>query len=319
MTAKIKYPEGAEFAFTILDDTDDTTVKNGKPVYELLKELGIRTTKTVWAFDAAPENKGPYFAGETLSSEEYKRWVRDLSDNGFEIAFHNATMGSSPRDETIHALNFIESEFGRPVRLHCNHGQNRENLFWGDQRYTTYFLKTLMRLVAKHKSWVTYEGANPDSPFYWADIASQKLSYIRSFAYKKLNGAKIPPGRPFRDGKKIHNTMFFNTTDAPNIKAFNAIVNPDSIDKLHKQNGWAIISTHMGKGFYLNGRLNVEFENTMRYLSALPGMYVPVSNLLDFIGSETGGDEPTIYERYKMEYMHIMDRIMARLTGFEGF
>ena len=90
MRNKTIYPSNAEFAFTILDDTDDTTVNNGRPVYDLLSELGLRTTKTVWAFDTPEENRGPYFAGETLSSPRYLEWVHQLADKGFEIAFHNA-------------------------------------------------------------------------------------------------------------------------------------------------------------------------------------------------------------------------------------
>ena len=45
-----KFPNGARFAFTILDDTDDGTVQNTKPVYDALFELGIKASKTVWAY-----------------------------------------------------------------------------------------------------------------------------------------------------------------------------------------------------------------------------------------------------------------------------
>ena len=119
MRNNLAYPSGAEFAFTILDDTDDTTVANGRPVYDFLYDLGLRTTKTVWAFDTTPENRGPYFAGETLSSPEYLEWVHELAANDFEIAFHNATMGSSLRKDTIRAFDLIKNEFGQagPVTL----------------------------------------------------------------------------------------------------------------------------------------------------------------------------------------------------------
>ena len=36
MNSKIKWPEGKDFAFTIFDDTDDSTLENVKDVYAFL-------------------------------------------------------------------------------------------------------------------------------------------------------------------------------------------------------------------------------------------------------------------------------------------
>ena len=249
MRSKLTYPSGAEFAFTILDDTDDTTVANGRPVYDFLTELGLRTTKTVWAFDTPTENRGPYFAGETLSSPEYLEWVHELASNGFEIAFHNATMGSSRREDTIRALDLLKKEFGQEVRLHCNHGQNRENLNWGVDRYNSYAIRNLLDLYCKFQSYPKFEGDNPESPYYWTDEADKRLSYIRAFTYRRLNGAKIPPGRPFRDPTKQSGPLFFNTTEASDVSVFNKFINIATIDKLSEQKGWEIVSTHLGTGF----------------------------------------------------------------------
>ena len=43
-----RFPNNKKFAFTILDDTDLSTVENVGPVYRLLAELDMRTTKSVW-------------------------------------------------------------------------------------------------------------------------------------------------------------------------------------------------------------------------------------------------------------------------------
>lgn len=313
MSSNLVYPSCTEFAFTILDDTDDTTIVNGRPVYDFLQELGMLTTKTVWAFDTPKENRGPYFAGETLSSPEYLQWVHELSTCGFEIAFHNATMGSSVREDTIKALDFIEKEFESPVRLHCNHGQNKENLFWGIDRYSAYPLNKLFHLLSLFRSYPRFEGNNSKSPYFWSDIAEKRLAYIRAFAFKQLNGMRIPPGRIYRDTSKLSAPIFFNTADAPDVKAFNELVNPASIDRLRKQKGWAIVSTHFGKGFYQNGKLDPEFEKTMRYLASLEGWFVPVSQLLDFLKNETGAKVLSKHSRLWMEYSHILDRIKGLL------
>src|SRR5437899_2238785 len=50
------WPEGKDFAFTIIDDTDNATLARIRPIYELLSELGLRTTKTVWVYPA-PESE----------------------------------------------------------------------------------------------------------------------------------------------------------------------------------------------------------------------------------------------------------------------
>jgi hypothetical protein len=313
MKNDLSYPSGAKFAFTILDDTDDTTVANGRPVYDFLQELGLRTTKTVWAFDTPPENQGPYFAGETLSSPEYLEWVHELAANGFEIAFHNATMGSSLRQDTIKALDFINSEFGQQVRLHCNHGQNLENLHWGTDRYRSYAIRKLLCFISMFRSHTKFEGNDPESPYYWSDIADKRLSYMRAFTYRQLNGMKIPPRRPYHDKTKQNKILLFNTADAPDVLTFNKLVNPSAIDKLQNQNGWGIVTTHLGKGFYRNNRLNPEFKANMEYLATLPGWFVPSSQLLDFLKVESGKSEISPIEQFRMEYSHVLDRVKARL------
>jgi len=313
MKGKLNYPGGAEFAFTILDDTDDTTLDNGRPVYDLLKQAGLRTTKTVWAFDTAAENQGPYFAGQTLATPDYLEWVKELSSEGFEIAFHNATMGSSTRQDTIRALDYIEEEIGQPVRLHCNHGQNRENLYWGPDRYSTYILKKLLQINSRREATLKFDGHEPQSPYYWADVAVARLTYMRAFAFRRLNGRQIVPGRHFKDPLKKETPILFNTADAPDVHAFNKLVNTKSLEKLRKQGGWAIVSTHIGKGFYRDKKLNPDFQTTIQYLKEQPGWYVPVSQLLDHINSEQGIKELTRLERFMMETSHVMDRLFSRI------
>ena len=144
----IEFPDDRRFAFTILDDTDDATTENLGPIYKLLHEIGMRTTKTVWAVDCPPELQGPFFAGATLQDAEYLAFVKELVQEGFELAFHNATMGSSPRQRTIDALDVLRTEFGELPTVHCNHGLNRENLYWGINRYRTPGLRGSTRSLA---------------------------------------------------------------------------------------------------------------------------------------------------------------------------
>src|SRR6185369_261507 len=141
-------PQGARFAFSVLDDTDDSTLDNVGPLYALLRDLGFRTTKTVWPLDC-PEGSRNFFAAETLQNKSYLGFVHELADAGFEIASHGATMESSRRERTLEGLELIRSEFGCYPRLFCNHGQNRENLYWGSRRFRSAPLRALTRLIGR--------------------------------------------------------------------------------------------------------------------------------------------------------------------------
>ena len=287
MSKRSPFPEGREFAFTILDDTDDTTVENGRPIYDMLQHLGLRTNKTVWALDTPPDEQGPYFAAQTLQDPEYLEWVRELASAGFEIAFHNASMGSSLRGKTIEALGVIAAEFPGMPRLHCNHGQNRENLHWGPPRYSSPELSTALRLVSRLAGGARYEGHVQDSPYYWEDVAAERIAYVRRFTFMKLDCGRIRPGRPYFDSQKPDVRCWFNTADAANVDAFRSLVTRESIDELHAAKSWSIVSTHLGKGFCRDGRVDPEVERVLEYLAALRGWYVPASELLDYLAAET--------------------------------
>ena len=83
------------FNFTIIDDTDDATLENIKPVYDFLYEKKIFITKTVWVYP--PRDK--HSKGDSLQRPEYLKYIKELSDKGFEIALHNVGSGDYTRDE----------------------------------------------------------------------------------------------------------------------------------------------------------------------------------------------------------------------------
>ncbi len=114
-TGKIRWPEGRRFVFTVFDDTDQSTLENTEPVYAFLRDLGFRTTKSVWPIAGRQE---PMLGGSTCEDDEYRRWLLELKADGFEIALHSATYHSSPRADTIQALDRFQEIFGAdPVSL----------------------------------------------------------------------------------------------------------------------------------------------------------------------------------------------------------
>ena len=159
------FPDSARFGFTILDDTDDATVENVQPVYDLLTELGFRTTKTAWPLDC-PEGSRLYRAGQTLANDAYLAFVRDLIGRGFEAAYHGATMESSPRERTERGLRAFTALLGVTPTIYCNHGQNLENLYWGSARYRATPIRIPVALVERLLGKPRYLGHVPGSPYF---------------------------------------------------------------------------------------------------------------------------------------------------------
>ena len=82
---QIQWPEGKKFAFTIFDDTDAATVANTSPVYALLRDLGFRTTKSVWPL--AETEPAVAVGGANCAEDAYRAWALQLQAEVFETGF----------------------------------------------------------------------------------------------------------------------------------------------------------------------------------------------------------------------------------------
>jgi hypothetical protein len=168
-----------------MDDTDVATVANVGPIYRLLTDIGMRTTKTVWPVDC-PEGSKNFSSSSTLEDPNYLDFVLDLERAGFEIAYHGATMESSSRERTAHAIARFLSLFRTPPRVYANHAYNRENLYWGADRIDIPLLRYLYRRLTG-ESPNQYQGHRPGSSWWWGDIASAHLCYIRNLTFDEID------------------------------------------------------------------------------------------------------------------------------------
>lgn len=276
----MEFPNQRRFAFTILDDTDDSTLENVRPVYERLHHYGLLATKTVWPL-ACPEGSRIFFAADTLERPDYLAFVRELLASGFEIGFHGATMETSERERTLRGLEFLKREFGSFPRLHANHGDNRENLYWGAERFRTPWLRALVRLTSGRLGW--FCGEDPKQIYFWGDVCRERIDYVRNFTFPGLNLLAFDPDTPYEAPSTPHVRSWFSTTDAPDGDAFLERITPSAIDRLEAEGGACIVSTHLGKRFVRDGMLRPEIDERLRYLSEKPGWFVPVSPLLDHL------------------------------------
>ena len=313
-TSDGEYPEGGRFVFTILDDTDDATVDNVEPMYELLDSLGMRTTKTVWANDCPPELKGNFFAAQTLRDPPYLALVRRLVDRGFELAFHNAAMGSSCRAQTEKALAFLHEEFGSIPKIHCNHAQNRDNIYWGTQRYRTGLLRRLATTFNCLRPGVSSEGSVEGSAYFWGDLCREHFRFVRGFSFARIDTRSLPPGGPYHDPMTPWVNYWFTTSDAPDVEHFKRLVARDGVERLARDGGVCILSTHLGKGFVRDGRIDPIVESTLRHIADLPGWFAPVSEVLEHLLERSGGII-TPSQRLHLESAHVLDRVTQRFIS----
>jgi hypothetical protein len=298
----VVFPDNKRFALSILDDTDDATLSNVKPVYDVLREYGFHTTKTVWPLDC-PEGSRIFFAAETLQNAPYRDFVH-------EVAFHGATMEASRRERTISALEFLKEEFGYYPRLFCNHGHNRENLYWGHKRFQTTVLRQFSRLARREPAQY-FAGDVEGSDYFWGDLCKEHITYVRNFTFNRINLLKVDPCMPYRLPQTPYVNYWFSTADAPDIDAFNRLLTPERIDQLEREGGVCIVSTHLGKGFAPDGKLNADTTEILRYLAGKPGWFVPVSDMLDYLltyRNAAGG--LTWKERLQLECRFVTDKLI---------
>jgi hypothetical protein len=283
----MKFPSGKDFIFTVLDDTDVSTLGNIKPVYDFLTETKIFTTKTVWpcSFDG----QSAYAGSHTLEDKDYADYVRELSDRGFEIAYHGASMESSTRDKILLSFKIYHDIFGSYPRTYAAHSGNRDNLYWGVQRFNSPFIRFFYRKFIYKDRADFYSGHDVNSVYYWGDIAKNHISYTRNLTYNSINLLNISSNIVYKDNNKPLLNNLFITADAENVEDFCALISKENQDRLEKQRGICILSTHFGKGFVDNGHLHPRARLLIESLSKRNGWFAPVCEVLDYLSSINQG------------------------------
>lgn len=306
-------PGGAPFAFTILDDTDDSTLENARPVYERLHALGFRTTKTVWPLEC-PEGSRHFFAADTLERPEYLEWVRGLIDQGFELGLHGATMESSRRVRTEQGLREIEGHFGFVPQVYANHGFNRENVYWGLDRFQTGWIKGVVRRLRLYGD-ASSEGQDPDSPYFWGDLCQRHVEYVRGFTFAGMDVRRFDPLTPYELESTPFVRYWFSTADAPDATAFKRRVTRRALDRLAGTGGVCILSTHLGKGFASNGRLDPEVDAVLTEIADRGAWRAPVSDVLDHL-RRARKPQPPLSPRQtrRLEFQYLRDRVEERIA-----
>jgi hypothetical protein len=302
------FPGDRRFAFTILDDTDVATVANVKPVYDLLAELGLRATKTVWPC-ACPEGAGDFAGSETLEDPHYLDFCRELQARGFELTWHGATMQSSLRERTIAALERFRDAFGFYPHIHVNHANNLENVYWGAARFDDPMVRFL---VGRSPEVPIFRGHEPRSAHWWGDLCARHMLYGRNLTFDELNLRRINPTMPYRDPRRPLVRFWFSAADADNVDDFVALLAPERQARLEQEGGWCIVATHFGKGFVRDGRVDPRVEALLRQMARRDGWFPNVGELLDRLRQVNGERELPRREWIRMQWRWVGDLLRRR-------
>ena len=211
----------------------------------------------------------------------------------------------------MQALDFLKKEFGAYPTLFCNHGQNRDNLYWGHKRFQTSMLRCVARLL--HKEAASYYlGEVENTDFFWGDLCRRHVRYVRNWTFPRLNMLEVNPEMPYRLSDTPHVNLWFSTANAPNVEAFIQLLKMEKIDRLERAGGLCIVSTHLGKGFVRDGVLDPRVQQILRDLGHRPGWYVPVTEMLDYlVQTQDKGQTLGSWETTMLEARYLLNRLWS--------
>ncbi len=298
----LPYPDGKTFAFTIIDDTDGSTLEVVRCVYDYLLSLGLRTTKTVWVTKPKGASQDPRDSGDTLEDKEYAHYIQMLHRNGFEIALHNVSSGSNRRADILAGIEQFREFIGEYPKINVHHEKSRENLYFAFAQsgrhlanpfrtalfQGSYGLLSRMRRNGKAvPGSCGCTGEDSRSEYFWGDICRARINYVRSNIFlEDLNTLKGSPLMPYASAETPYVNYWFDSSNGDGATRFNAMLSDDNIARLRRERGCAVLYTHFGRGFVsLNSgahEFNVETRQRLRAIAGYPdGWYVPVGELLD--------------------------------------
>jgi hypothetical protein len=303
----IVWPEGKKFAFTVVDDTDLSTVDNTKPVYDLLAENGLITTKTIWPLEATGR---AIMGGHTLQNEEYRDWVLAIRNAGFEVALHGVADSSSDRNRVIAGFEHFREVFGSDPSIHTTHYGQREGMYWGTDRIPV-FLRPLYRAYRGSRV-KRYGGADPGSPYFWGDLCRHRVTFVRNLVFSDINTIRMDPLMPYHDSTRPYVPYWFSSSNGSGVEKFCALISEANQDRLVAEHGACIVYTHFGSNFY---PLRPDFKRLIRRLGSLPGWFVPASTLLNHLGQSRGWPDCQNYKAkfQRMQFMWLRDRLNSHL------
>ena len=304
-TGRIEWPDGKDFAFTVFDDTDLVSLDNVGPVYELLGDLGMRTTKSVWPVKGEGT---PRIGGLTCEDPDYRAWTLALQARGFEIGYHGATYVTAPRHLVAQALESFRDMYGHYPRSMANHSGCAESIYWGADRVSG-ANRLAYNLMTHNSRRGVFRGHVEGDPLFWGDICKANVRYVRNFTYSDVDTLAACPMMPYHDPERPYVNRWFASSEGAEVNTFNRRLAEANQDRLEAQGGACIMYTHFASGFVSDGTVNPRFTQLMTRLAQKNGWFVPVTTLLDYLSAQQGETVITAAQRRGLERRWLLSKL----------
>ncbi|MBM3286729.1 MAG: hypothetical protein FJY88_05190 [Candidatus Eisenbacteria bacterium] len=305
---RIQWPDGKSFAFSIFDDTDNATVQNVGPIYDLLSDLGLRTTKSVWPLRSDP---GDPKWGQSLEDDEYLDFILELKARGFEIGYHGARIGDNPRSVILEALDLFRQRIGHDPKTYAQHSYLIESLYWG-KRQTR--LPLVGNFVMRNRPFPDFLGDDPKSPYFWGDLCKERIAYVRCFEFSDRSLLESDRWTPYHDPQKPYVNFWFsaNGGGALGIDAADEVVRR-RIHRWEESGALILVSAHLAQGLVRDGKPHPGLARTLRLLSESAGWFAPVGEILDHVRSQRGPHLLTRWRGVRQEVAWVKETAARRL------
>lgn len=276
--AEIRWPPHPWRAgFCITDDTDAATLPGVRGVYDLLGALGLKASKTVWAFRPSepcgiPPLPDSIQRGITLEEPDYLDYCVSLRERGFEICLHGASAGNNVRARTARALDLVHERFGGAGTYIC-HAKNAENPYWHEKVAPRGPAQWALAPMSRYRC----SGEDPASPYYWGDLCLEHVRHIRLFRTRDVDTLARNPSMPYFDPEKPLVRGWFAATK----RSFHDCTSPESLERLQRANGLCVLYQYMHR--YANadtGEVDPIFRADAERLSAASGVLVDTTSAL---------------------------------------
>ena len=171
-------------------------------------------------------------------------------------------------------------------------------------------------MLFRSKSLLKWAGRQPPayfaghvegSPYWWGDVCSRHLCYVRNLTFNSLNLAAINPSMPYHDPGRPCVRWWFSCSDAEDAKEFNQLLRPEQLERLERERGFCIVATHFGKGFVQNSGVHPTTRARLEELARRPGWFPTAGELLDWLRQRRGSDALPRREWQRMQWRWAVD------------
>jgi hypothetical protein len=253
-----------------------------------------------------------------LEDARYAEWVKSISCDGFEIASHGASCESNEREKSIRGAEKFAQVVGTMPSLHLNHSLNRDNLYWGVDRFNSHVIRIAL-LCTRGRSRTSFEGHLTRSRFFWGDLCQKYIRYCRNMTFSDtINILTVNPTIPYWDERRPFVRRWYSSSDAGTPHRLANLLSHANLERLQEERGVCILYTHFGLGFTEGGKVIPPVEAALRRVASLPGRFLPATELLDELsGVGPDAQAPSLpeAERRRMERKWLVQKLLSGGTS----